>query len=104
MDPMFNEPLGWLLLALPVAYVFLRVPMVTREVLRAMVAGSGQARRAEQLIDKFERGRSLDQSAVLFVWIAALALPWPVGYPIFAASCWWFTERARARLAWLQRQ
>ncbi|MCA3221960.1 MAG: hypothetical protein ING40_16185 [Burkholderiales bacterium] len=104
MDPLFGEPLGWLLLALPVAYVFVRVPMVTSELLRSMLAGAGAGRRAEELIARFERGRNLDQAAVLFVWILALTLPWPLGYPLFAASCWWFTERARARFDWLQRQ
>jgi hypothetical protein len=53
---------------------------------------------------RFERGRRLDQCGVLAAWLVAVALPALLAWPLYALSCYWFTERARARFERLQRQ
>jgi hypothetical protein len=98
------EPHGWLLVVLPVLYVLLRAPIVTAEMLRSLVATRGREAAARELIARFERGRRLDQCGVLVTWLATVALPALLAWPLFAFSCYWFTERARARFDWLQQQ
>lgn len=98
------EPYGWLLIVLPVLYVLMRAPVVTAEVLKSLVPSRGQEQAARDAVVRFERGRRLDQCGVLAAWLVAVALPALLAWPLYALSCYWFTERARARFEWLQRQ
>ncbi len=104
MLTLLAEPHGWILVVLPVLYVLLRAPIVTSEILESLVPLRGRESAARAVIARFERGRRIDQGGVLLIWLATVLLPDLIAWPLFAASCYWFTERARARFEWLQQQ
>jgi hypothetical protein len=104
MLSLLAEPHGWLLVVLPALYILLRAPLVTSETLHALLPLRGREEAARAVIERFERGRRIDLWAVLLVWLVTAALPALLAWPAFAFSCYWFTERARARFEWLQQQ